>query len=122
MRTARATILLVIVASACTACSSFGSSGKPGQRKQVASLNEDEKHRLYTAALAASESPLDSDLFKDVCKKIGIFGADGKPNDSYMAFISAHVAWGIKLETTEFKQQIDTKEKARDYVNKHLPQ
>ena len=83
-------------------------------------LTEDEKHRLYAAALAASESPLDTATFKDVCRKIGIFDEAGQPNDYYMTFVSEHINWGMKSKTEEFRQQIDTKEKARAYVSHHL--
>ena len=100
-------------------CSSCGWATRA--RSEPSRLTEDEKHRLYSAALAASESPLDTDLFKDVCKKIGIFDANGNPNDNYMAFVSEHVNWGMKSETGQFRQEINTKEKARGYVDRHLP-
>ncbi len=80
-----------------------------------------ERHRRCTAVLAASESPLDTDIFKDVCKEIGIYDADGNPNDKYMTFVAAHVDWGTKPETEQFRPEISTQEKARDYINKHLP-
>jgi hypothetical protein len=64
--------------SACT--SSSGTSARVG----TAGLTEDEKHRLYAAALTASEFPLENETFKEVCRKIGIFDADGKQNDNYM--------------------------------------
>src|SRR5437762_14362161 len=74
------------------------SSSGCGERAETraASLSLDERHRLYSAALTASESPLDTDTFKDVCRKIGIFDASGKPNDQYMVFVSQHVDWGIR--------------------------
>jgi hypothetical protein len=84
-------------------------------------LSEDEKHRLYSAALAVSESPLESATFKEVCKKIGIFDAGGNPNDKYMAFVSEHVSWGMKPETEQFRRGINSKEKAQDYIRKCLP-
>jgi hypothetical protein len=84
-------------------------------------LNEDEKHRLYSATLAASESPLDTDTFKRVCREIGIVDAHGHANDQYMAFMSAHVNWGMKTETETFRQEINTQQKARAYISHHLP-
>jgi hypothetical protein len=89
--------------------------------RSAAALTEDEKHRLYSAALAAGESPLESELFKDVCRKIGIFDAQGKPNDNYMSFVSAHVEWAMKAQTEQFKTEINSREKAREYLSKHLP-
>jgi len=85
------------------------------------SLSQEEKHRLYTAALAASDSPLDTALFKEVCQKIGIFEADGNPNGIYMTFVQEHVQWGMKAETNQFRSEINTKERAQEYVLKHLP-
>jgi hypothetical protein len=101
--------------SACT--SSSGTSARVG----TAGLTEDEKHRLYAAALTASEFPLESETFKEVCRKIGIFDADGKQNDNYMGFVTAHFEWAMKTETEQFKREINTREKAREYINKSLP-
>src|SRR3990172_10312619 len=96
-------------------------AGTSGDRKfSTVSFTNDEKHRLYSAALAASESPLDTDLFKDVCKKIGIFDPDGTPNDNYIAFVSEHVDWSLKSETDQFRHEIDSKDKARKYIAEHL--
>lgn len=97
-------------------------SSNCGQRAEsrATSLSLDEKHRLYSAALAASELPLDTKLFSDVCKKIGIYDADGKPNDQYMAFVSQHVDWGTRPETNQFRQEINSKDKARQYIKQHL--
>ena len=109
---------IAAIAFCLSACSSYGS----GPRNNSYRLSEDERHRLYSAALAASESPLDTNLFKDVCTKIGIFDAGGNPNDHYMSFVTAHVEWGMKSETDQFRQQINTKEKASAYISEHLPQ
>lgn len=100
--------------SACTAGTSIATAGPAG-------LTEDEKHRLYAAALAASEFPLESKTFKEVCEKIGIFDAQDNPNDNYMRFVSAHIQWAMKTENEPFKSEINTQEKARTYVEKHLP-
>jgi type II secretory pathway pseudopilin PulG len=83
-------------------------------------LNEDEKHRLYSAALAASDAPLDNETFKDVCRQIGIFDNDGRPNGQYMSFVSQHVIWGTTPEIEQFRQEINSREKARDYLKRHL--
>jgi hypothetical protein len=114
------TILVAIMLSACSSGHSKMGAGAAGDRR-FHSFTNDEKHRLYSAALAASESPLDTDLFKDVCKKIGIFDPDGTPNDNYM-FVSEHVDWSLKSETDQFRHEINSKEKARGYIDRHLPQ
>ena len=111
-------VAISLIALCLSGCSSYGSgpAGNDGTR-----LTDDEKHCLYSAALAASESPLDSDVFKNVCKKIGIFDINGNPNDNYMAFVTAHVEWAMQSETEQFKREVNTRVKAREYVNKHLP-
>jgi len=113
-------LAIALIALCLAAFSSCGSGSAIGTRKQAGRLTEDEKHRLYSAALAASESPLDNDTFKDVCRQIGIFDASGKPNDQYMAFVSRHINWGIKPETNQFRQEINSKDKATEYIKKHL--
>lgn len=101
--------------SACTS-----SSGSSTATAGPVGLTEDEKHRLYAAALAASDSPLENETFKEVCKKIGIFDAHGNQNDNYMGFIKAHIEWAMKTETEPFKREINTREKAREYLEHHL--
>jgi len=96
-------------------------AGSTSARNPASRLTEDEKHRLYSAALAASDSPLDTTLFKDACKQIGIFDANGNPNSSYMAFVQEHVQWVMKTEASQFRSEINNQEKAQEYVLKHLP-
>ena len=83
-------------------------------------LTEDEKHRLYAAALASSDSPLDARNFRLACQRIGIFDAAGQPNDRYMSFVSEHVDWSVHAQTEEFRRQINTREKANTYLEQHL--
>ena len=124
MKLLLAIALVAIALSACSVGNAGGSAttdGKPNAVRNGDSLTKDEKHRLYTAALAASDSPLESEIFKEVCKTIGIFDAGGTPNDNYLPFVSAHVDWAMKTETEQFKREINTKEKAREYISKYLP-
>jgi hypothetical protein len=111
-------VLTVILSSGCT---SIGS--RAGTSRNVAEryFTEDEKHRLYSAALAASDSPMDTDTFPRVCRTIGIFDQDGKPNDRYMAFVSEHIVWGTNSETEPFREEINSKDKATKYIKQHLP-
>jgi len=102
-------------------CLLISACGRAASRDVVAArLSEDEKHRLYAAALAASESPVDSEIFKRVCRQIEIFDAAGKPNEGYMQFVSAHVEWATRSQTEQFRSQINTPEKARQYINQRL--
>ena len=121
MKALRTLLILTAAASICVSCGRVISSDRLSSANQTASISEDEKHRLYSAALNVSESPLDSQIFKKVCSGIGIFDADGEPNKQYMAFVAAHVDWGLKPENREFRRQIDTKEAAVEYINRHLP-
>ena len=108
----------ILVGFSMSACSSrFGTSARVG----TSGSTEEERHRLYAAALEASEFPLESDTFRNVCTKIGIFDDQGNQNDKYLTFVSAHLEWATKIETDAFKKEINTKEKARDYINKHWP-
>jgi hypothetical protein len=117
----RAVLVITVIALCLSAGNSCGSrSADP--RNNAARFTEDEKHRLYSAALATSESPMDNDIFKNVCRKIGIFDTSGQPNDQYMAFVAAHLEWSMKPGTHEFKREINTTENARAYLNKYLPQ
>ncbi len=121
MRLVYAAILIGICFSGCSFCGSSGPvTSATSTEPSAADFSEDEKHKLYTAVLAASDSPIDTDLFKEVCKKIGIFDAGGKPNDRYISFVAAHVEWALKPETEQFRSEINTKEKANEYVNRQL--
>ena len=111
---------LLIIALIALFLSGCGAAGSTSARNNPNRLNEDEKHRLYSAALAASDAPLDTDTFKKVCRTIGIFDAKGKPNDQYLLFVSQHVDWATKSQTDEFRVEINSKEKAVAYVEKHL--
>jgi hypothetical protein len=112
---------LLVIALIALSLSGCGTAGSTSARNTASRLTEDEKHRLYSAALAASESPLDTETFKTVCREIGIVDAHGQANDQYMAFMSAHVNWGMKSETEQFRQEINTEKKAREYISRHLP-
>lgn len=120
----RIILATIIVAASFSGCSSASSNRAAPPIATIESggsnLTEDQKHKLYTAALAVSEFPLDTDIFKEVCRRIGIFNAAGKPNDKYMAFVAKHVEWAMKQETEGFRSEINTKEKARDFIRQLL--
>lgn len=121
MKSLLATILLTVLLTACSSSNWKTAAVASGEAKSGAvSLTTDEKHRLYSAALAASESPLDTINFKLACQKIGVFDQDGEANDKYMTFVSEHVEWSTSKESEEFRRQINTWEKAREYVEKQL--
>jgi hypothetical protein len=108
---------IILAATALSACSlHFADTTRTAN-----SLSQEERHRLYTAVLAASDSPLDAPLYKEVCQKIGIFDTDGNPNSAYLGFVQEHVAWSMNSEANQFRSEISTKEKAQQYVTTHLP-
>jgi hypothetical protein len=122
MKSTLAIALVVISLAGCSCHNSSSSAAQTAEAKaDLNAISEDEKHRLYSAALATSESPLDSDTFTDVCQKIGIFDRRGQPNDQYMAFVAAHVKWAMRIDTQQFKREINTPENARAYLSKYLP-
>ena len=104
--------------SMCIACSSGSATGT---RNGASRLTEDEKHRLYAAALAASDAPLDAPVFKEVCRGIGIYDEREKPNDKYLTFVGEHVKWSLEPEGETFRKEVSSKEKAGEYIRQHLP-
>ena len=107
-----------LVAILFAGCSTLGS--RADENDGARRFSDDQKHRLYSAVLAASDSPMDTRAFADVCRTIGIFDARGKPNDQYITFVSRHVDWANRTETEEFRREIDSKEKAQAYITRNL--
>jgi hypothetical protein len=75
------------------------------------SMSEDDKHKLFQAAGATS----DSELILKVLNKIG-FGSGTGP--AYEAFVKDHFAWAVN--NLEFINSVNTPDKARAYVEAHL--
>ena|SRR5215831_12827228 len=109
---------ILVAASVALTFSSCGADARAG--KGTSRLNDTEQHRLYAAALAASDSPLDSQMFKSACQSIGIFDQVGQPNERYMAFVTRHIEWSTSPQAEDFRRQINTKEKAEAYVKQLL--
>jgi cytoskeletal protein RodZ len=78
------------------------------------SYSDDEKHRLFQAASMSG----DADLVQKVVKKTGLFTPQGYPAEGYQQFVQDHIAWGTK--NADFIQSLDSKEKAKAYVDEHL--
>ena len=118
MRTASKTALAAVVFGLCLALAC--GRGPGNSTSNNSHLTEDEKHRLYAAALASSDSPLDTRNFRLACQRIEIFDGEGRPNDRYMTFVGEHVEWSAQAQAEEFRQQINTREKANTYLEQHL--
>jgi hypothetical protein len=112
----------IVLSLSLQVCHSSTSSENSGRVRHLSRLTKDERHQLYTAALATTDAPLESEQFKQVCKAIGIFDEGGLPNENYLPFVSAHVEWTMTDETKAFKQKIKSKQAATDFITKHLPE
>lgn len=91
------------------------SSSSSSSSSDASSLSDDEKHRLYHAALMTS----DQELIRRVSVRMGLMNEDFTPGAEWEQFITNHVGW--VLRNASFIQSINTEEKAREYVNDNLP-
>jgi hypothetical protein len=78
-------------------------------------LSNDEKHRLFQAANVTG----DVELIRRVNVKLGLMDEDYTPGDKFQEFSAEHISWAGK--NYEFVLSMNTPEKARAYVNEHLP-
>ncbi len=81
----------------------------------VSSLSDDDNHKLYQAGAMSG----DSELAQRVNIKLGILNEDLTPTDEFPVFLGAHVTWSFR--NTDFIKSINTTEKAKAYVEEHLP-
>jgi hypothetical protein len=80
----------------------------------VATMSEDDKHKLYQAAMMTG----DTELGNRVSIKLGLLNEDNTPTDYYEQFITGHVDWAPR--NLKFIQSIGTPDKARAYVDENL--
>jgi len=78
-------------------------------------LPEDDKHKLYQAAGMTG----DTELIRRVSIKIGLMDEDFTPGENYQTFVQEHAIWALR--NTDFIQSVNTAEKARAYVQTHMP-
>lgn len=90
-------------------------SSSSSSSTSAASMSDDDKHKLYQAALMTG----DPELVRRVSVKLGLMQDDYTPGDDYQSFITAHVGWAIR--NSEFSSTINTPEKARAYVDQNIP-
>jgi hypothetical protein len=91
------------------------SSSSSSSSTSVASMPEDDKHKLYQAAMMTG----DAELGKRVSIKLGLLNDDNTPTEYYEQFITGHIEWAPR--NLKFIQSIGTPEKARAYVDLNLP-
>jgi len=78
------------------------------------SMSNDDRHRLYQAATATD----DRDILKRVNRKLGFLNADDVPRKEYGDFLREHLGWIFK--NAEWLKEVNTTEKARAYVERHI--
>lgn len=79
-------------------------------------LSGDDKHKLYQASI----NTRDSKLILRVTEALGLTGANGSPTPAYGPFIKEHADWASK--NFDFVKENLDPNKAKEYVNSHLPQ
>ena len=95
--------------------SSNSSSSSSSSSSSGSSLSDDDKHKLYHAALMTG----DQQLIQRVSVKMGLLNDDFTPGAEWEEFVGNHVGW--VLRNSSFIQSINTEEKAREYVNDNFP-
>lgn len=78
-------------------------------------MSEDEKYRLFYAASKVN----DKVLLMKVSKKIGIIDESSQPTPFYKTFTEGMIKWAMK--DVEFVKKVNTKQKAREYINSIMP-
>jgi hypothetical protein len=78
-------------------------------------LSEDDKHKLFQAANVTG----DVELIRRVNVKLGLMDEDFTPGEKMNQFTAEHISWAGR--NYQFVLSINTPEKARAYVNEHLP-
>jgi hypothetical protein len=91
------------------------SNASSSSSTSASSMSSDDKHKLYQAATQTG----DADLIRRVSVKIGVFTDENTPAEDYQKFVYEHVTWAMR--NTDFINSLDTPEKARAYVDEHLP-
>jgi hypothetical protein len=91
------------------------SSSSSSSSSSASSMSNDDKHKLYQAALMTA----DGELLRRVEVKLGLREDDYTIGDTYEAFVTEHVTWAI--QNYDFAKTVNTAEKAREYVNQNLP-
>ncbi|HEX6045994.1 MAG TPA: hypothetical protein VFZ22_15985 [Pyrinomonadaceae bacterium] len=94
---------------------SDNSNSNSTSSSEDSTLSNDEKHRLFQAAAVTG----DVEVIRRVNVKLGLMDEDFTPGDKYREFTAEHISWAGK--NYEFVLSINTPEKARAYVNEHLP-
>lgn len=99
--------LLITLSLVSFACNKSGGS--------ASNLSDDDKYKLiYAASLTQDQA-----IMTDVAKKVGLVNSDGTPSEESKKFMEGGFEWGKK--NASFAQEVNTPEKAKEYVKSHLP-
>ena len=98
--------LVIALTLVSIACSKSGTA---------ANMSDDDKYKLFYAATKTG----DAATITQAGKAIGLVNADGTPTDYYKKFIDSAPAMAQK--NVAFLQEINTPEKAKEYVKSHMP-
>jgi hypothetical protein len=91
-------------------------SSNSNSSSSSSSMSDDDKHKLYQAAAMTGEG----EVVRRVSVKLGLVDDDFTPRGEYQDFVAEHVNWVMR--NGDFIQTINTPEKARAYVNEHVPE
>ena len=78
-------------------------------------MSNDDKHKLYQAAI----NTRDSRLIQQVTQTLGLSDSNGSLTPAFAPFVKEHADWASK--NFDFVKQFTAPEKAKEYVNSHLP-
>jgi hypothetical protein len=81
----------------------------------ASSLSDDDKHKLFHAATMTGET----ETITRVNVKLGLWKDDHTPGDDYQQFATEHAIW--VFQNMDWVRSINTTEKAKAYVEEHLP-
>ena len=81
----------------------------------ASSLSDDDKHKLFHAATMTGETG----TITRVNVKLGLWKDDHTPGDNYQEFATDHAIW--VFQNMDWVRSINTREKAKAYVEEHLP-
>jgi hypothetical protein len=101
------TVLVLAIILLGAACGKSGGT--------AAGMSGDDKHKLFQAAM----NTRDPKLMQQVLQAIGLSNANGSPTTSYDPFIKEHADWSAK--NFDFVREYIAPDKAKEYVNSHLP-
>lgn len=93
--------------------SSFPTPSTSGTTTTTTSSSDDEKYRLFYAAAKTG----DTQLQKDIARKIGIIDANGAPTPYYKPFVEGATTWATR--DYQWVQQHNTVESAKEWIRDH---